>query len=138
MPRPFGVVASFSCSLQSSGALRLKSIIDISTEIFRLKCLSRFAGQYLSACFQDVYEFVALFRDKLDAVGGQQLGVAKNGRNGLSPRSWLFQPGSHIIGAVAPGLERVNPDCLLPCKSDDRGDASIRTFAHFAAAAGQS
>jgi hypothetical protein len=52
------------------------------------------------------------FGDDLDRIGRQQLVVAERGGDGAR-RLVVFEPGLHVVTAVAAGLEAVDADDLF-------------------------
>ena len=75
--------------------------------------LARRARQCRGPRRQLLDEFVALFGQQFDAVGGEQLVVADRGRDRAGARPRGAQARLHVVIAGAAGLERIDPHRLL-------------------------
>jgi len=64
-----------------------------------------------------------MFGQKVDSVGGEQLVVAKCGGNRAA--AGAFQPGLHIVFAIAAGFEAVDADRLILCQAKARRNLGI-------------
>ncbi len=56
---------------------------------------------------------IALLRQQLDAIGVEQLIVAKRGRDRLRAGPLIFQSGLYVVCALPAGLESVDADDLI-------------------------
>src|SRR3954462_4032074 len=128
MARPFDVFASLSWALQVSGTVRLNAIMALSAAIFLTNASSRVPAQSRRLCLQDIDELIPFLRQEFDAVGGEQLVVAKRGGNCLRAGPRGFQPRLHVVFAVAAGLERIDANGLLLRDAGGRGDPGIGAF----------
>ena len=87
--------------------------------------LARRARQCRGPCRQFLDEFVALFGQQFDAVGGEQLVVADRGRDRAGARPRGAQARLHVVIAVAAGLERIDPHRLLARQAGGQRVAGI-------------
>ena len=64
-------------------------------------------------CFSACHELIAVAGEQAHAVGGEELVVADGGRDRARVRPRMRQARLHVIGAVAAGLERIDPHDLF-------------------------
>ena len=87
--------------------------------------LARRARERRGPCRQLLDEFVALFGQQFDAVGGEQLVVADRGRDRAGARARGAQARLHVVIAGAAGLERIDPHRLFARQSRGQRVAGI-------------
>ena len=73
---------------------------------------------------QRLHEMMTAFGDDLDRIGRQQLVVAERGGDSAR-RLVVFEPGLHVVTAVAAGLEAVDADDLFFVQAGREGNLPV-------------